>query len=72
MADQDVKDSHEKTVNLEALWSALQQNKLQDKLFSIFNVLMNIPVNGRNQVQETQLASRALNSCQNLWEVIFQ
>ena len=72
MADQDVKDSHEKTVNLEALWSALQQNKLQDKLFSIFNVLMDIPVNGRNQVQETQLTSRALNSCQNLWEVIFQ
>ena len=72
MADQDVKDSHEKTVNLEALWSALQQNKLQDKLFSIFNFLMDIPVNGRNQVQETQLASRALNSCQNLWEVIFQ
>ena len=72
MGDQDVKDSHEKTVNLEALWSALQQNKLQDKLFSIFNVLMDIPVNGRNQVQETQLASRALNSCQNLWEVIFQ
>ena len=72
MADQDVKDSHEKTVNLEALWSALQQNKLQDKLFSIFNVLMDIPVNGRNQVQETQLAFIALNSCQNLWEVIFQ
>ena len=48
------------------------ENKLQDKLFSIFNVLMDIPVNGRNQVQETQLAFRALNSCQNLWEVIFQ
>ena len=48
------------------------ENKLQDKLFSIFNVLMDIPVNGRNQVQETQQAFRALNSCQNLWEVIFQ
>ena len=37
-----------------------------------FNVLMNIPVNGRNQIQETQLACRALNTCQKLWEVIFQ
>ena len=40
MADQDVKESHEKTVNLETLW---RWNKV-----NYFNVLMDIPVNGRN------------------------
>ena len=37
-----------------------------------FNVLMDIPVNGSNKIQETQLACRALNTRQKLWEVIFQ
>ena len=37
-----------------------------------FNDLMAIPVNGRNRIQKTQPAYRALNTCQELWEVIFQ
>ena len=36
------------------------------------NVLLNTPVNGRNQIQETRLICKALNTCQKLWEVIFQ
>ena len=40
MADQDVKESHEKTVNLERFGGGTKIN--------YFNVLMNIPVNGRN------------------------
>ena len=40
MADQDVKESHEKTVNLETFGGGTKIN--------YFNVLMDIPVNGRN------------------------
>ena len=84
MADRDVNKSNEKTVNEETLWRLFKnkcfillkkqsiRKQIAGQIILDFNVLMAISANGRNQIQETQLACRALNTCKKLWEIIFQ